>query len=246
MNCEEAREWLPAYADRELDAMRTMEMERHLEECAQCREAADRMAALGEAVRTHAPYHRAPVGLESRLRERLRLEPRAKADTSRWRGWAIAASVVLAVALGYSAREIQARRSAGELMAREAVSAHVRSLMANHLIDVPSSDQHTVKPWFNGKLDFSPPVKDFTSAGFTLEGGRLDYLNGRPAAAIVYRRRQHAINLFIMPAASGPPPAQSTAWNGYNVVGWEAQGMRYWAVSDLNAAELAEFARLAG
>src|SRR5579871_939360 len=113
--------------------------------------------------------------------------------------------------------------------------------MANHLTDVPSTDQHTVKPWFNGKLDFSPQVKEVE--GFVLTGGRLDYLNGRQVAAVVYRRRQHIINLFIWPAP-GERSEQSSASQGYNTITWTRGGMSYAAVSDLNAKELAEFVRL--
>ena len=247
MSCDEVREWLAAYFDSELDAVRSRELEAHLKDCAECAEAVERLRRPAEAVRKYATYYRAPSGLESRVRSRLKAETAsARGPAYSSRRWAIAASVVIAVAAGYGLRDILARRSGGELIARETVSAHVRSLMANHLIDQPSSDQHTVKPWFNGKLDFSPPVKDLSANGFTLEGGRLDYLDGRPAAAIVYRRRQHAINLFIQPASGGAYPARSYAWNGYNVVAFTRQGMRFWAVSDLNAAELSEFARLAG
>ena len=131
-----------------------------------------------------------------------------------------------------------------ELLGREAVSNHVRSLMADHIADVPTSDQHTVKPWFNGKLDFSPPVIDLDEQGFSLVGGRLDYLDSRVVAALVYKRRQHVINLFVWPTDESDRAGQTATYQGYNVVHWRQDNMSYWAVSDLNANELREFAQL--
>jgi anti-sigma factor RsiW len=128
------------------------------------------------------------------------------------------------------------RRILGEI-----VSAHLRSLQAEHLTDVQSNDQHTVKPWFNGRIDVAPPVIDLTPQGFTLLGGRLDYINGRPAAAIVYRRRVHVINLFV---TQGPEPdraARMETVQGFNMWLWREQGLNFWAVSDINADELHEF-----
>jgi anti-sigma factor RsiW len=117
--------------------------------------------------------------------------------------------------------------------------------MVNHLTDVASSDQHTVKPWFNGRIDLSPPVTDLAAQGYPLVGGRLDYLNRRPVAALVYKRHQHVINLFVMPAEGGVVPANAAAsLNGYNLRHWREGALRFWAVSDLNAAELEEFERL--
>jgi anti-sigma factor RsiW len=128
-------------------------------------------------------------------------------------------------------------------LAEEAVSSHIRSLMANHLADVASTDQHTVKPWFNGKLDFSPPVKDLAEEGFPLTGGRLDYLEGRPVAGLLHRRNRHIINLFVWPSSRSGSRPEAFSIKGYNVVHWTESGMTFWAVSDLNRKELDQFAQ---
>jgi anti-sigma factor RsiW len=134
---------------------------------------------------------------------------------------------------------------AGDLVADEIVSSHIRSMMLNHLVDVPSSDQHTVKPWFNGKLDFAPEVKDFADQGFPLVGGRLDYIDNRTVAALVYQRRKHSINLFIWSSpAVNDQPTQQFSRQGYNIVHWNESGASYWAVSDVNSTDLSEFAQL--
>jgi anti-sigma factor RsiW len=245
MTCQEARQLIEAYADRELDLLRTLELERHLEDCAECRALCEQVEELRGAVRTHAPYFAAPEGFEKRLRSQLRLRREAQAKNVPGTGLAWRLSALAAGILGlvvFSAMFVSMlRRPAGETVAQQVVSSHIRSLMENHLTDVPSSDQHTVKPWFNGKLDFSPPVKDLKAEGFPLTGGRLDYLDARPVAALLYRRRQHTINLFVWPSLNSDSEPQLSTIKGYNLVHWTQSGMTYWAVSDLNSRELNQF-----
>jgi anti-sigma factor RsiW len=189
---------------------------------------------LSEAIRRHATYHRAPDLVRERLLRSIRTQSKSR-WISRPLVGALAASVALAIALS----AVMMQGSPADAIELELVASHVRSLQVDHLTDVASSDQHTVKPWFAGKLDFSPPVRDLREQGFPLEGGRLDYLGGRTVAALVYRRHQHVINLFIWPDAAGR--ADERARDGYHLLRWSSSGFGYWAVSDLNAAELRDF-----
>jgi anti-sigma factor RsiW len=158
---------------------------------------------------------------------------------------ALAATIAVILGLFFLNQGGMFDRSRGNALAQDVISSHVRSLLATHLLDVPSTDQHTVKPWFDGKLKFSPPVRDFANQGFRLIGGRLDYINGREVAALVYQRRLHIINLFIWPLESGRTTAAETfAENGYNVLHWERDGFTFWAVSDVNVEDLRAFAGL--
>ena len=248
MNCQEIRSLVDAHVDRELDLVTAPQFERHLSECSACRLFCEQYERVQRSVRAKIPYFAAPAGLEGRVRAQLKLSHRPSDQVARkqmfpgWRSWAVAAAA--AALLVFSVLLIQAtkRLSPPEMLAREVVSGHIRSLMANHLSDVVSSDQHTVKPWFSGKLDFAPVVVDLSSRGFPLAGGRLDYLDNHPVAALVYKRRQHTINLFLWPSATADSGVSKIVVKGYNVIHWTKANMTYWAVSDLNAAELTEFA----
>jgi anti-sigma factor RsiW len=205
----------------------------------------DQHARLRSTVRDGATYFTAPYELRAPVTQ---LAPKSGWSWLRGRmqlpSWAFAGALAAAVALSVAATLSLIQLQSPDALAREVVANHVRSLMVAHLADVASSDQHTVKPWFAGKLDFSPPVHDFPGDGFALVGGRLDYLDGKAVAALVYQRRQHRINVFVFPAAGAAPSDRTWSINGYNVVGWNQAGMRMWAVSDLNALELDHLHRL--
>jgi anti-sigma factor RsiW len=160
-----------------------------------------------------------------------------------WAGLA-AACAVFTLALGLALVKSRPADGDAKLVAAEVIASHVRSLMGNHLLDVPSTDQHTVKPWFDGRLDFSPKVTDFASEGFRLIGGRLDYIGGRPVAALVYQHGQHAINLFTWPAQEPEmKPTVSPSEKGYQSIHWSQAGMTYWAVADVPESTLRQFAQ---
>jgi anti-sigma factor RsiW len=244
VSCQETQDLIHGYFDGELDLVRTLEMERHLRDCQACSQAHQNYQALRSAITTGSLYFKSPVDLQRRIQSSMRKA--IKAETRRrvwsWRWLSAGAALAVLALLTWSFSPLLTRPSANDLLTQEVISGHVRSLMANHLTDVSSSDQHTVKPWFNGRLDFSPPVKDLTDRGFPLVGGRLDYLSNRPVAALVYRRQQHFINLFIWPATSDPDGEKRTMTRqGYHLIHWTAAGMTYWTVSDLNVGELQEF-----
>jgi anti-sigma factor RsiW len=234
-----------AYLDGELDLVRSLEVERHLAECERCSAALRGHRALRSAVADGAPYHEAPKSLEERIRAEVRKASNGApaGRFSRWR-WGALAALPVAAALAFALVVLPRPLAREPALEREMVSAHVRSLMADHLTDVASTDRHTVKPWFSGKVDFSPEVNDLAAEGYPLEGGRLDYVGGRAVAALVYRRGGHAINVFVWPEpdARTSEDGEDTA-QGYNVIRWRRSGMRYVAVSDLNLAELRQLAR---
>jgi anti-sigma factor (TIGR02949 family) len=237
------------YIDGELAAEKATAVERHLETCEACRALVESERQVSVAVRHHGERFRAPAHLKARVLSEVERRSRRSGWSDLrmlgvgWNPVALAASLLLTVMVSSGGTIAYLQRSAeankGPLV-REVVAGQIRSLMVDHLTDVASSDQHTVKPWFNGKLDFSPPVVDLTTEGFPLVGGRLDYLDNRQVAALVYRHRQHVINLFIWPEGGEEAP-RAEALQGYNLLYFKHGGMEYWAVSDLNPADLKEF-----
>lgn len=236
MTCDELERDLDPYVDRELSAESDAAVREHLGTCAACRQRVADREALGRMVRS-VPYYEAP----DRLRARLVGEAQRSRSTRRLFTWAAAAVLVLSI--GGAASLIRSARVADSVTAGDVVDAHVRSLMAEHLFDVRSTDQHTVKPWFLGRLDFSPPVADLASIGFSLVGGRLDYVSGRPVAALVYQRQKHTINVLVWPTSDPTSDPKASTVRGFHVRHWVGRGMSFWVVSDLNDDELTEFAR---
>jgi len=244
---------LDAYVDGELAPAEARELEAHLKECGECARLHEARVALSAAIRGQVPAFRAPDALRNRVRAAVRAAAGAAgAPLSRWvvtpvaRRWLAVAASLAVVAVG--SWRLALGRAGAEALAGQVLASHVRSLMPGHLADVVSSDQHTVKPWFNGKLDFSPPVYDFAGRGFPLLGGRLDYLGGRPVAALVYGRRQHVINVFVSPTAHAPAGggggSMAATRQGYHLLHWTTAEYAYWVVSDLGLAELRDFVGL--
>src|SRR5580704_13313120 len=244
MTCEETRILVHALVDGELDAGHAREVEAHLASCPDCAAQLRDYRVMRQALSAPSLRHQAPAALRARIEGALPAR-RAVAPSRRSLLQGLAMGSVLSGALAASLVVFVMRQEEDQRILGDAVSAHLRSLQGDHLIDVQSTDQHTVKPWFNGRLDLAPPVVDLTAQGFTLIGGRLDYIDGRPVAAIVYKRRAHVINLFVqqIPAqVSGPERrAAIEQLQGFNVWRWSRADLGFWAVSDINAEELQEF-----
>lgn len=245
MVCQESQRILGAYVDNEIDLVTSLALEDHLSDCSDCTYELEKQRSVKDLLRNMDLRPVCPPGLRQEILESL--TPKQKAvkvrswPSLRFRMWtataAVAAVLLFAVLLFFYVRQNQRQ------VLDEVVDNHIRSLLANHLADVASTDQHTVKPWFNGKLDFAPKVQDFTEQGYPLVGGRLDYMENQTVSVLVYKRRQHVINVFIHPSSSNSKLLTSEK-RGYNVAHWAAGGMEYWAVSDLNAGELQEFTAL--
>ncbi|HET7847428.1 MAG TPA: anti-sigma factor [Pseudolabrys sp.] len=241
MNCDEANILMHALIDGELDAGNARDVEAHVASCPKCATDLHSFQNLRQAIDGADLGYATPSSLRRKIEGALPGRQAARPDRRAvLKGFSLGAVATALAASGVVAivmRDDDQRRVLGEV-----VSAHLRSLQGQHLIDVQSSDQHTVKPWFNGRLDVAPPVVDLTAQGFTLIGGRLDYLDAKPAAVIVYRRRVHVINLFCSPApGSEDRAAVMESLQGFNVRRWTQNGLDLWAVSDLNADELKEF-----
>ncbi len=245
MKCDSARELFTALLDQEIGLHDAMTVEAHLRDCLACQVIYQEQKMQRTALQQQLTYFQAPAELAQRIKAALPSTPATSLSvTRRPRRWlnlsAIAASFMAVV---ISAGFYFMQPSATERLADEVIASHVRGLITNHLTDVASSDQHTVKPWFNGKLDFSPPVRDLTTEGFPLIGGRMDYLEHRAVATLVYRHRQHLISLFIYPAQTKVIPRVSSGitQNGYHLLNWSQDGMNYWLVSDVNLVQLQNF-----
>ena len=245
MNCASARDLIESYLDDELDAGLRTEVRNHLSTCSSCAEIHARLRELQVNIRSQAPYYDPPADLRRRVQTALALVANREgkaAPSVPWRWIAIAAAALLAASLSLNVTLFRPRGDERDIVAQNIVAIHIRSLIGTHLLDVPSSDQHTVKPWFNGKLDFSPDVKDFASEGFPLRGGRIEYVADRPAAALVYQRRLHVINVLVWPSVSSGNSEDELTRKGYNIIHWSKAGMTYWVVSDLGLNELRQFA----
>lgn len=236
MMCADVEHDLESYIDRELDADSIAAIRSHVTACASCRQRVAEREALGRLVRS-VPYRLAP----DRLRARVVAHVQRKRSLHHLMTWAAAAVLIVSVGIGFM--YVRSATIESDALVDDLVDSHVRSLLVEHLFDVQSTDQHAVKPWFLGKLDFSPPVIDLASAGFPLVGGRLDYVSGQAVAALIYQRQKHTINVFVWPASSHGSGARERAIRGFKVRHWRLSGMSFWAVSDLNDAELNAFVR---
>jgi mycothiol system anti-sigma-R factor len=264
MNCEEAINLMDGYLDGELDPVSNQEIERHLRNCRRCEQAYEAQRTLVRAIGSAAPYYKAPAELRQRIQSSLRNEIGAKATRNGTRGsqvqrrqkrsivsetpwnWLALAAAILFAAIIASTLFPRMRAPGGDqFLATQLIASHVRSLMADHLTDVASSDQHTVKPWLDAKLDFAAPVVDLAGEGFPLVGGRLDYLDNHSVAALVYQRRKHFINLFIWPTTPADSKEQKMVEHqGYHLLHWIDGDFTCWAVSDVNTDDLQNFKQL--
>jgi len=246
MSCDRADTVLHAYFDNELDALGAAEFERHLAECSECANGLAELKSLRSSLNEAQLFEKTPAALRKKVFADLHATKPVVVMPSRtpWRWLAIAAALLLFAYTGW--RVIPALRGDNHeaVLAAEVVDAHLRSLQPGHLTDVLSTDQHTVKPWFDGKLDFAPPVRDFAAEGFSLQGGRLDVVHGRTAAALVYGRRKHFVNVFIWPTGEPDAAPRAGSSQGYQWLEWRKGGMEFYAVSDTAAADLEQLQQL--
>ena len=258
MACEDNVLLLHAYSDGELDLVRSLEIEEHLKTCTSCAQELREQKILRDRIRSANLYRRAPEALRARMIVHESAVPAPAGGQSlavasvlrtvrrrtvlEW--LAVAAAILIALGLGVRLIPGVLGARQGELVAEELVASHIRSLQPGHLLDVVSTDQHTVKPWFDGKIDFAPPVRDLTKQGYPLLGGRLDYVGGRDVAALVYQMRRHYINVFIWPDDGKQGRLESVSKQGYNVACASSGGMLLCGVTDANAQDLRQFMQL--
>jgi anti-sigma factor RsiW len=249
VTCQDARHLLHGYLDGELDLVRSLEIEEHLGSCAACRDLQKSQQVLRNAFRSGELYYRAPAALQARIESAVRgaARRRARSRVSPWVWTGVAAAVALAAGLTLSPLLSRSRGPDSGQLAQQVLASYLSFVLAGRPPDVASSNSHTVKPWFQGKLDFSPSVPDLAAQGFPLVGGNLDYVDGHPVATLVYHRRKHIISLLIWPVegAADSPPAEQ-ARQGYHLISWVHSGMAFWAVSDVNPTDLHEFVSLVG
>jgi mycothiol system anti-sigma-R factor len=248
VTCDLARSVLHGYLDGELDAARAAEFETHLERCPQCVTELEAQESLRSSLQKARLYERAPARLRQKVLADIHVTARAPRPSTlpswqrswqpAWRWLAVAACFLLMMYAGWRWLPGFGGRNQNATLAAQLVDDHIRSLQPGHLSDVVSTDQHTVKPWFDGKLDFAPPVRDFAEQGFPLQGGRLDVLNGRSIAALVYGRRKHEINVFVWPRAATSKELESGSQQGYNWVRWNNGSFEMWAISDVSPGDL--------
>ena len=243
MSHDEAAKLLGPYRDGELDMATCLKLEEHMAECPSCRQKLEGEQELVGLIQSETPRFKPSPFLKTRIQAALRAEKSSSATIPWWKrlslgspysGLAGAAAMLVILAVGFFSTQ-----GIPEI-AQDAVADHVRSLQVNHLMDVASTDQHTVKPWFAGKLDYSPQIVDLATSGYPLVGGRLDVLDHRNVAAIIYQRRKHYINLFIWPSNADSVHGNFNQ-NGYHVLCWTKSGMNYVAVSEIGEKELKEF-----
>ncbi|HSR90676.1 MAG TPA: anti-sigma factor [Gemmatimonadales bacterium] len=246
MICDEIRVRLDAWVDDELPPAEMAEFDAHVGQCANCRTLQERRLALRDVLARELPKFEAPQSLRRDLEEAAHRAASGSMRATRKPGawWALAVAASLAI-VATGSWQLATTRANGEMLTQTVLESHVRSLIGEHLTDVVSSDLHTVKPWFNGRLDFSPPVYDFAGRGYPLLGGRLEYVGERKVAALVYGRRKHVINVFLWPADAGMALGpQAATRHGYHLLHWNGADFTYWVVSDLGTTELQEFAGL--
>ncbi len=246
MSCDRATTVLHGYFDTELDALGAAEFERHLEQCFDCINALEALESLRSSINIAQVYEKAPAPFRKKVIARLSSVRPVVVFPVRtpWRWLAVAAACLLVAYSGWQVISVHRGVNYEAVLTEEIVDAHLRSLQPGRLTDVVSTDQHTVKPWFDGKLDFSPPVRDFADQGFPLQGGRIDVVHGRSVAALVYARRKHFVNVFVWPTDEKDAAPRSGSQQGYQSIDWRKGGMEFCAVSDAAPSALEQLQRL--
>jgi anti-sigma factor RsiW len=238
LNCNDCADWLHPYLDNELETEMAVRVNMHIAKCASCKARFAELQTLRDGIRQHAPYYPAPELIQQRIMSQINRQKPAF-SSRQWLAPAFSATALAASIMLYLAMP-----SSQDMLMEEVVSSHVRSLQEQHLMDVASTDKHTVKPWFNGKIDFAPPVYDFAEQGYPLIGGRLDYIRHQNVAALSYHRNKHVINLFVIPNNAADAEIHAASKRGFNIVSWQKNNMAFEAVSDLNGQELQAFAQM--